>query len=77
MAVQRRVEAAYDAAVLHLGDRRPDFMAAVHDLTQAGCTRLNAEIGDAALLEAGARAAAMASPNPFAGIVCRSFSGCV
>ncbi|NEG55913.1 triacylglycerol lipase [Bifidobacterium sp. SMA15] len=57
MAVQRRVEAAYNAAASHLGDKRPDFMAAVHDLTQAGCARLNAQIGDAALLERGARAA--------------------
>ncbi|PLS29069.1 esterase/lipase family protein [Bifidobacterium parmae] len=59
MAAQRRVEAAYNMAASHLGDTRPDFMAAVHDLTQAGCARLNAEIGDAALLEEGARAAAM------------------
>lgn len=50
LAVQRKVEAAYNAAAARLGDARPDFMAAVHDLTQAGCTRLNAEIGDRAEL---------------------------
>ncbi|KFI98041.1 esterase/lipase family protein [Bifidobacterium stellenboschense] len=87
LAAQRRVEAAYNMAASHLGDKRPDFMAAVHDLTQAGCAQLNAEIGDAALLEEGARAAAsgmagtvtapgdataVPDSGPFAGILCRS-----
>lgn len=47
-AAQTRVAATYNAAASHLGDTNPDFMAAVHDLTQSGCARLNAEIGDAA-----------------------------
>ncbi|PWG59212.1 esterase/lipase family protein [Bifidobacterium catulorum] len=44
-AAQRKVAAAYNAAAGHLGDRSPDFMAAVHDLTQEGCGRINREIG--------------------------------
>ncbi|MBT1180735.1 triacylglycerol lipase [Bifidobacterium sp. CP2] len=56
--VQRRVASAYNAAASHLGDKQPDFMAAVHDLTQSGCARLNGEIGDGALLAQGAAAAA-------------------
>ncbi|TPF91640.1 triacylglycerol lipase [Bifidobacterium sp. UTBIF-78] len=43
---QSKVAATYNAAASRLGDAHPDFMAAVHDLTQAGCARLNAEIGD-------------------------------
>ena len=43
---QSSVAATYNAAAARLGDAHPDFMAAVHDLTQAGCARLNAEIGD-------------------------------
>ena len=46
LAAQKQVESAYNAAAARLGDTQPDFMAAVHDLTQAGCARLNAEIGD-------------------------------
>lgn len=46
LAAQKQVESAYNAAAARLGDSQPDFMAAVHDLTQAGCARLNAEIGD-------------------------------
>lgn len=57
IAAQRRVEATYNAAAARLGDAHPDFMAAVHDLTQAGCARLNDEIGDAVLLDTGARVA--------------------
>ncbi|WP_240541010.1 esterase/lipase family protein [Bifidobacterium colobi] len=67
LAAQRQVEKAYNAAASHLGDKQPDFMAAVHDLTQAGCARLNTEIGDSA--ELGGRASAT---GPFAGIVCQS-----
>lgn len=65
--VQRTVAATYNAAAAKLGDKTPDFMAAVHDLTQSGCARLNREIGDAALLEHGAAASAAvpgASPTP-------------
>ncbi len=57
-AAQQRVASAYNAAARRLGDRAPDFMAAVHDLTQAGCMRLNAAMGDL--------------DEPPAGIVCRS-----
>ena len=42
---QRRVAASYNAAAAKLGDTHPDFMAAVHDLTQAGCERINRSIG--------------------------------
>ena len=53
---RRRVEATYNAAAARLGDPNPDFMAAVRDLTQAGCVRINREIG----------------LGSFPGIVCRS-----
>ncbi|PJM77791.1 esterase/lipase family protein [Bifidobacterium felsineum] len=67
LATQKQVESAYNAAASHLGDKQPDFMAAVHDLTQAGCARLNAEIGDSNELSGSASIA-----GPFAGIVCQS-----
>ncbi|KAB8288886.1 esterase/lipase family protein [Bifidobacterium avesanii] len=51
-----RIEAAYNTAAARLGDPDPDFMAAVQDLTQAGCARLNRQIGF----------------DSFPGIVCRS-----
>ncbi|WP_338070586.1 esterase/lipase family protein [Bifidobacterium callimiconis] len=54
--VQHRVEASYNAAASRLGDSNPDFMAAVHDLTQAGCERINRIIG----------------LDSFPGIVCQS-----
>lgn len=60
-AAQARVAATYNAAASHLGDTHPDFMAAVHDLTQSGCARLNAEIGDATELSDSSRAS---YPNP-------------
>jgi len=41
---RHRVAAAYNAAAERLGDPHPDFLAAVRDLTQAGCSRLNAEM---------------------------------
>lgn len=65
--MQQQVARAYNAAASHLGDTHPDFMAAVHDLTQAGCGRLNAMIGDAAPM-AGRRAV----DGPFQGLLCRS-----
>ncbi|QTB91704.1 triacylglycerol lipase [Bifidobacterium saguini] len=67
LAAQKQVEAAYNTAASHLGDKQPDFMAAVHDLTQAGCARLNAEIGDANELHGNA-----STTGPFAGIICQS-----
>lgn len=67
LPVQQQVEATYNAAASRLGDVKPDFMAAVHDLTQAGCARLNAEIGDGNELSGSAALA-----GPFAGIVCQS-----
>ncbi|KAA8828462.1 esterase/lipase family protein [Bifidobacterium myosotis] len=85
-SAQSKVAATYNAAASRLGDAHPDFMAAVHDLTQAGCARLNAEIGDWDQLNgrwqwesAGGMTAApapSASPvprtSPFTGIVCQS-----
>ncbi|MBW3088256.1 triacylglycerol lipase [Bifidobacterium sp. 82T24] len=55
-SAQRKVEHAYNAAASRLGDTSPDFMAAVRDLTQTGCERINRQIG----LE------------PFPGILCQS-----
>ena len=40
-AVQARVASAYNAAMRKLGDRDPDFMAAVRDMTAARCTELD------------------------------------
>ena len=74
-AAQARVAATYNAAASHLGDTHPDFMAAVHDLTQSGCARLNAEIGDATELSGAARASypqPAPAADPFRGIVCQS-----
>ncbi|NEG96930.1 triacylglycerol lipase [Bifidobacterium sp. SMB2] len=56
VSAQRKVEVAYNTAAARLGDKAPDFMAAVHDLTQEGCARINGQIG----LE------------PFPGIRCQS-----
>lgn len=67
VSVQGKVAAAYNAAASRLGDARPDFMAAVHDLTQAGCARLDAAIGDAAPM-----AGRAAIDGPFRGILCQS-----
>ncbi|WP_240540957.1 esterase/lipase family protein [Bifidobacterium vespertilionis] len=53
---RKKIEATYNAAASRLGDTSPDFMVAVRDLTQAGCARINREIG----------------LDPFPGIVCRS-----
>lgn len=86
LSVQHKVAATYNAAASRLGDVKPDFMAAVHDLTQAGCARLNAEIGDWAELEGphgtgtpnpnpvrtSLTAPGTVVPDPFAGIVCQS-----
>ncbi|WP_137652604.1 esterase/lipase family protein [Bifidobacterium moukalabense] len=79
-AVQHQVEAAYNAAAVRLGDTQPDFMAAVRDLTQASCARLNAEMqSDSAIppqrFDAQVTRRPMAEPlnnGRFAGIVCRS-----
>ncbi|NEG90467.1 esterase/lipase family protein [Bifidobacterium aerophilum] len=76
-SVQNRVAATYNAAAARLGDAHPDFMAAVHDLTQSGCARLNARIGD--WREMDKTTAPGVTPiepdpaDPFSGIVCQSF----
>lgn len=83
LAAQHQVEAAYNAAAAKFGDVQPDFMASVHDLTQAGVARLNAEMqrepdngsADGTNVAAITRPSAMAEPinnSQFDGIVCRS-----
>lgn len=39
LSVQNRIAAAYNGAARRLGDTSPDFMAAVRDLTSAGCAQ--------------------------------------
>ena len=39
---QKKIEDAYNAAALKLGDSDPDFMAAVRDLTASGCEKFAA-----------------------------------
>ena len=45
-AVREKVAAAYNGAVKHLGDKNPDFLAAVTDLTESACLARNAETPD-------------------------------
>ncbi len=40
-AARQKVAAAYNAALKHLGDENPDFLAAVTDLTESACLRRN------------------------------------
>ena len=45
--VQRSIADKYNAAMRKLGDKRPDFLAAVRDLTARGCAALGPEMPDA------------------------------
>lgn len=44
---KRLIAGAYNSALKKLGDSKPDFLAAVGDLTASACERLNEEIMDA------------------------------
>lgn len=43
---KQSIAAAYNAGAKRLGDRNPDFLAAVYDLTSSNCARRNQEILD-------------------------------
>lgn len=43
---QNAVAKTYNAALRRLGDTNPDFLAAVYDLTAAGCARINDTVRD-------------------------------
>lgn len=43
-SMQQRVANAYNVAARRLGDTNPDFMAAVRDLTEESCKKLDAEM---------------------------------
>lgn len=43
---QQKIADTYNAALRKLGDRAPDFMAAVRDLTDEACQKRNAELPD-------------------------------
>ncbi len=45
--IQNGVANTYNSTLRKLGDKAPDFLTAVGDLTAESCERLNAEIGDA------------------------------
>lgn len=49
-AAREKIAAAYNQTVKHLGDQDPDFLAAVTDLTDSGCRRLNGEMAQAEAL---------------------------
>lgn len=44
--LRKKVSAAYNAAATKLGDKSPDFISAVTDLTASACQRINAECPD-------------------------------
>ncbi len=44
--VQQRVARTYNAALSRCGDRDPDFLEAVHDLTASACARMNEQLPD-------------------------------
>lgn len=44
--VKNKIAFAYNNALLKFGDKNPDFISAVTDLTQANCTKLNADVFD-------------------------------
>lgn len=44
--VKNKIAAAYNAALKKFGDKNPDFIAAVTDLTQENCNKLNTEVFD-------------------------------
>lgn len=43
---QKKLASVYNSTLLRLGDENPDFMAAVRDLTAAGCRELNEHMED-------------------------------
>lgn len=45
-AVKRKIADGYNAALKKLGDLKPDFLAAVEDLTASACRNLNEEVVD-------------------------------
>ena len=45
-SLRRNVAAAYNKTLRRLGDKNPDFLAAVEDLTASRCEALNAEMPD-------------------------------
>ena len=46
-AVKEKVAAGYNAALRKLGDEKPDFLAAVTDLTASACKAFNEQVRDA------------------------------
>ena len=42
-SVKQKIADGYNAALKKLGDLKPDFLAAVEDLTAAACRKLNEE----------------------------------
>lgn len=42
--MQHKIESTYNAAMRKLGDKSPDFMAAVHDLTASRCIAMDKEM---------------------------------
>lgn len=44
--VKNKIAAVYNAALKKFGDKNPDFIAAVTDLTQENCNKLNTEVFD-------------------------------
>lgn len=44
--VQQRVARTYNAALSRCGDRNPDFLEAVHDLTASACAHMNEQLPD-------------------------------
>lgn len=44
--MQKQIEKTYNSSALMLGDKQPDFLSAVNDLTDAACQKFNAETPD-------------------------------
>ncbi|MEE1056223.1 MAG: triacylglycerol lipase [Acutalibacteraceae bacterium] len=44
--MQLKIEKAYNSSVIMLGEKQPDFMTAVSDLTDTACQKFNAETPD-------------------------------
>lgn len=44
--IKNKIAFAYNNALLKFGDKNPDFISAVTDITQANCTKLNADVFD-------------------------------
>ncbi len=45
-SLKRNIARKYNAALRRLGDKKPDFLAAVSDLTASSCEKFNAEVPD-------------------------------